>query len=57
MKETLNKFDQGGERSEVDLGEVYDHLAYAEYQVCFHHHSDVSFASQTRADCLQHHTG
>ena len=34
MKEALKKFDEGGEGSEIDLGEVYDHLAYAEYQVC-----------------------
>lgn len=34
MKEALGKFDDGGEGSEVDLGEVYDHLAYAEFQVC-----------------------
>ena len=33
MKEALKKFDEGGEGSEIDLGEVYDHLAYAEYQV------------------------
>lgn len=47
MKEALNKFDQGGEGSEVDLGEVYDHLAYAEFQVCFHQRSGSSFSSQT----------
>ena len=34
MKEALGKFDDGGEGSEVDLDEVYDHLAYAEFQVC-----------------------
>ena len=33
MKEALRKFDDGGEGSEVDLGEVYDHLAYVEFQV------------------------
>ena len=33
MKEALSKFDDGGEGSEVDLGDVYDHLAYAEFQV------------------------
>lgn len=57
MKEALNKFDQGGEGSEVDLGEVYDHLAYAEFQVCFHQRSGSSFSSQTSAGCLHLHTG
>lgn len=33
MKEALGKFDDGGEGSEIDLGDVYDHLAYAEFQV------------------------
>ena len=33
MLEALKKFDEGGEGSDLDLWEVYDHLAFAEYKV------------------------
>jgi prolyl 4-hydroxylase len=33
MKETLRLFDEEGDTSSVDLTEVYDHLAYAEFKL------------------------
>ena len=33
MLEALRKFDEEGAGSDLDLGEVYDHLAFAEFKV------------------------
>ena len=33
MLEALRKFDEEGAGSDLDLGEVYDHLAFSEFKV------------------------
>ena len=37
MLEALRKADKEGDMEEIDLSSVYDHLAYAEYQVSSGH--------------------